>query len=428
MQKFQFGAARKKSDAAVSPAAIAPQAAVSDDPSLLLSISPAPDAPFQTSVAVTLFCAVPGAEIRYAQDGDDVDENSALFDAKIGISLTQNTEITARAFQNGARGPLLRASFEVRRALWQENEPTDLTDGVPHKTSENLAAPDGWNMAAGSVRGKLHAHRGLWREDSLVLGTIETSNGVWCVQIVSDGAGSAPLSRVGSKIACEGALRTLRASLSQIATLETRENASGESPSNENAPSEGDFPQVRAALVEAAHAALNAMRREADSRNQPVSAFAATLLILLRREWNGAQLCAALQVGDGAIALHCESGLKLLGVADHGQHSSETRFLTTAGIETEFAARIQFSCAPDLRATLVVSDGVSDDFFPENVRVREVFEAVLPLVHSAPDAGASVLSWLGYEKKGSSDDRTLVLSWPVSPVSNSPVLEPHHGD
>ena len=104
----------------------------------------------------------------------------------------------------------------------------------------------------------------------------------------------------------------------------------------------------------------------------------------------------------------------MLGEADHGQHSSETRFLTTGGMEADFANRVKFSLPQDLRATLLVTDGVSDDYFPEDKRLGEVFDAVKPLVQNAPDAAAALLSWLGYEKKGSSDDRTLILSWPRS--------------
>ena len=180
-----------------------------------------------------------------------------------------------------------------------------------------------------------------------------------------------------------------------------------------NSDINADLPRVKAALVGAASAALQALRDAATARQQPVAAFAATLLILVRRAVGKAQLCAAIQVGDGAIALDCASGLKLLGAADHGQHSSETRFLTTQNMEADFTNRIKFSMPTDLRATLVVSDGVSDDYFPEDKRLTEVFEAVTPLAQNAADAGAALLEWLGYEKKGSSDDRTLVLSWPV---------------
>ena len=365
---------------------------------LSVSFAPAPDAPFQSSVTVGIACQLAGAAIFYTLDGTAPDSTSMRYSPE-KILLTQSATLSARAFVGEKFGPICSAGYVVAKPMWQENEPADQTDATPHKESDNLAAPDNWQLSAASVRGKLHAHRALWREDSFALGTAENAAGSWSICVVSDGAGSAPLSRVGSNVACQSALGDLMGTLGEIEALSDDVNA--------------DLPRVKTALVEAARAALRAIRDEATNRNQPVNAFAATLLILVRRAVGDAQLCAAIQVGDGAIALNCASGLKLLGAADHGQHSSETRFLTTQGMEDDFANRVKFSLPQDLRATLVVSDGVSDDYFPEDKRLSEVFEAVMPLAKATNDAGAALLNWLGYEKKGSSDDRTLVLSWPV---------------
>ena len=369
------------------------------NPALALTFSPAPDAPFQSSVTVGIRCAMPDARIFYTTDGSEPTENSTAYD-KDKILLTESAILTARAFSNDKTGPTNSAEYVVSKPLWQENEPADPTDPTPHKISDNLMAPDGWHNAAASVRGKLHAHRALWREDAFAFGSAENAAGSWSIVIVSDGAGSAPLSRVGANVACQAATGDLAGALGEIETLSDDINA--------------DLPRIKAALVGAAQTALQFLRDEADKRQQPLNAFAATLLILVRRAYHDKQLCAALQVGDGAIALDCESGLKLLGAADHGQHSSETRFLTTNGMEADFVNRVKFSLPADLRATLVVSDGVSDDYFPEDKRLTEVFDALKPLAQSAEDAGAALLEWLGYEKKGSSDDRTLVLSWPQS--------------
>ena len=366
------------------------------NPALALAFAPAPDAPFQSSVTVGIACQTPGARVFYTLDGTAPDQSSAAYD-KDKILLTQSAMLSARAFDGGQSGPVKSADYVVSKPMWQENEPADQTDPTPHKIGDNLGAPDGWNCAAASVRGKLHAHRALWREDAFALG----SAGNWSIAIVSDGAGSAPLSRVGSNIACQTALGDLTKTLGAIETLGDDINA--------------ELPRIKAALVGAAQSALQAIRDEAAARNQPANAFAATLLVLVRRAHDDKQLCAAIQVGDGAIALDCASGLKLLGAADHGQHSSETRFLTTQGMDADFNNRVKFSLPADLRATLVVSDGVSDDYFPEDQRLVEVFDAVKPLAQNADDAGAALLQWLGYEKKGSSDDRTIALSWPASP-------------
>ena len=200
------------------------------------------------------------------------------------------------------------------------------------------------------------------------------------------------------RLACTSALADLQISLGAIDEL------SADQP----ALIQNDLPRLREALVNSGVAALDAIREQAQLRGKPLAAFAATLLILARREWQGAQLCAALQVGDGAIALLDDNGLTLLGEADHGQHSSETRFLTTGGVEAELATRVKFSIKEKLKAFAMMSDGVSDDYFPEDKRLGEVFQSVLPLMREE-NAGAALENWLGYEKKGSSDDRTLIV-------------------
>ncbi|PQV62939.1 Protein phosphatase 2C [Abditibacterium utsteinense] len=389
---------------------LAPQVAASEgervsaapeNPALAVSFSPAPDAPFQSSLSLSLVCARENAPIFYALGARDIGQNALRFDPKDKILLTSTIDIAARAFENGEYGPLLWGTFEIKKPLWQEIEPADRSDATPHKLGENGECEDGWKISAGSVRGKLHAHRGLWREDAFGFSGAQNGEAIWQIAAVSDGAGSAPLSRVGSRIACEEALAALRISLAGLPAFS----------SEKNELQTRDLPVLRVALMEAASAALGAIRVEAAKRGQPLSAFAATLLVLVRREWNGAQLCASVQVGDGVIALRDEIGLTLLGVADHGQHSSETRFLTTRGIEAELASRVAFSIKNDLRAFALFSDGVSDDYFPEDRRLGEVFDAVLPLLQSENDGGAALVAWLGYEKKGSSDDRTLVVGW-----------------
>jgi hypothetical protein len=387
-----------------------------DNPALALAFSPAPDAPFPSSLALSLICARETAQIRYALGAHEVGQNALIFDPKDPILLTSTIDIAARAFENGERGPLLVGTFEIKKPLWQELEPADPNDATPHKIGENGACDDGWRVSAGSVRGKLHAHRGLWREDAFRFSSASNEGALWQIVAVSDGAGSAPLSRIGARVACDAAISALERSLAPLPAFSTAQDEL----------TARDLPVLRDALTQSAGAALDAIRDEAARRAKPLAEFAATLLVLVRREWNGAQLCAGLQIGDGAIALWDEAGLTLLGIADHGQHSSETRFLTTKGVEAEFAARVKFSIKPGLRAFALMTDGVSDDYFPEEKRLGQVFEAVLPVLQTESDGGAVLVSWLGYEKKGSSDDRTLVVGWKDAPVE--PEREAQHGD
>ena len=385
----------------------APQASETADPEVLeVRFVPPPGEPARSSMTVELRCDVPGAIIRYAV-GADLDESDLIYEPGEPILLTASAVVSARAWSGGIEGPTASASYQVVKALWEKREPEDQSDPTPHEESKAFAFHDGWRAIAASTRGKLHAHRALWREDAFDIAQADSPSGTWAILAVADGAGSANLARVGSRLACRASVESLRASL-----------AEQELSPDAALLKERDLPLLREKLVQAAQSALQVLATEAQERQKPVGDFATTLLLLVRCAWKGQQVCGALQVGDGAIALQNHDGLlTILGVADHGEHSSETRFLTTPGIEAEFAARTRFSIRSGLSAMSVLSDGVSDDFFPEEKRLPEVFAQVLPLVQSE-SGEAALLNWIGYEKKGSSDDRTLIISW--SPVPEAP--------
>jgi hypothetical protein len=382
-----------------------PEVAVAPQPMLpSVEFLPPADAIHRASVTLELRTSEPNASIRYALGAEDVNEDGTLYDPADKIFLTQSTTVAARIFVEGQGGPVTVARFEIVQPGWQKLEPTDQSDPTPHEIHDEATLEGPWRLAAASVRGKLHAHRGAWREDAFRHGLAHASDGTYSVVVVSDGAGSVPLSRVGSNLLCQVALDFLCPALTDSAPL----------ASDAETLVQRDLPPLRALLVEAATLALQKLREEAINRSRPLSDFSSTLLILVRREWNGQQLCAALQSGDGSIALwNDDNTLTLLGEADHGEHSSETRFLTSGGMEAELPARVKFSIRPNLCAVAVMTDGVADDFFPEPVRFPELFNAILPVVEveGSPGPGAALLNWIGYEKKGSSDDRTLVVCW-----------------
>jgi serine/threonine protein phosphatase PrpC len=263
---------------------------------------------------------------------------------------------------------------------------------------------------AASVRGKLHAHQAKWRDDCYGWDRIDD----WTLIVVADGAGSAPLSRVGARIACEECLKAVKPLLADYR------------PTPDDSAAMPNLSHLKTVLVEGARKALAGIQSEAAQRSCPVSDLHTTLLLVLHAPIQRSDLVGALQVGDGAVGLFsADQTCTVLGVADHGAYSNETRFLTTPGIEREFERRVVLEVKEGVRGIVVMSDGVADDFFPEDQRLVELFngdpvrdlrnrqgESVYGLmkeVAKAPREGLALLEWLRYEKKGSSDDRTLVL-------------------
>lgn len=309
-------------------------------------------------------------------------------------------------------------SDKVRAPVWQENEPVDREDEVSHTYAPpSVRTEDGWRIAGASTRGKHHAHRGLWREDAFAFDTA----GGWTIIAVSDGAGSVPLSRVGARVACEHALAYLKHHLDNfLLTSETEEGFR-----------ESEKPRLDKLLTDAVRAALEAIRHEAGERErQPEDLTATLLVVVVHRAWCEQHLVAAIQVGDGCVALlERDHSVAQLGRADQGDYSGETRFLTTSGIEATFKDRVTDKLKQQLCCVAVMTDGVSEDFYPEEEYIGAMLlgeglpgmtsrngrplEGVLKsVVRQTPDRlGEALLEWLRYEKRGSFDDRTLVLFW-----------------
>jgi hypothetical protein len=315
---------------------------------------------------------------------------------------------------------------EVPAPQWQVLDPPDGTDPVPHQQWQLVQRSAAWTLLAASVRGRLHAHQALWREDAFAWAPAAS----WTCLAVADGAGSAPLARVGSGLATQACTRSLAAALADWQPQ----------PRPDGTPAQEDLHRLRAALTAGARQAQAAIRAEAQRRGAAPRDFNTTCLLVAHTPFAGADLVGALQVGDGAVGLYTGPGAcRVLGEADHGAYSSETRFLTTPGIEEELEQRTLFALPQGLRALALMTDGVADDFFPEAERLAALFDgdpvpdlqtpAGRPLrgmVHEVlddPRDGQALAEWLHYQKRGSSDDRTLVLLYrrgPAHPKQDTP--------
>ncbi len=135
-----------------------------------------------------------------------------------------------------------------------------------------------WRYAHASVVGRSHIASATPCQDASACEILNLAGASTLFCIVSDGAGSAPLSQIGARFACEVILDEARAAL-----------AGGGG--------------VGAIDQEFAHASLDrfqhALARVARRAGRPVRDFACTLLYAAVDE----QRCAFAQVGDGAIVV-----------------------------------------------------------------------------------------------------------------------------
>lgn len=298
------------------------------------------------------------------------------------------------------------------RELW-EDRPTD--PGLEYARS-NLAFSelecDVAHLWAASRRGRSHAHEGKPRDDSFSLGCFDG----WQMLAVADGAGSAEFSRKGAEIACETALASCKENLRANGELEKifLEVDSDVPPvSWKGAASKLAYHILPAA----AFAAHKAIRQEAEITGREMRSYATTLLIALTKRFPGGWAVLSFQVGDGAMGMFSGDKAELLAEPDEGEYGGQTRFITMNEIfdsSHELMRRLRVDFVSDLRAILLMTDGVSDALLqtPQGLNDNNQWEKLrqdLLIAARDVDPETALLDWLNFWSRGNHDDRTVAL-------------------
>ncbi|MCU0648043.1 MAG: protein phosphatase 2C domain-containing protein [Gemmatimonadaceae bacterium] len=329
----------------------------------------------------------------------------------------EEAPLTASAIGDAVAPTVTPAVDEAppRAATWTERPPSTpwcppaLTAHVPEL--RDVAGADaisrldigmaGWRVVGASRRGRLHAHRAEHREDAMA--QVAWKHG-WVVA-VADGAGSAPLSRLGAELA----VRCV------IDTLVTR-------------TVHDPVRDVVAALSDATQRAIARVSRLATDAAIDPRHLRCTLLTAAVIRVDGREEGACAQVGDGVIATVSRDGVvRRVGEGDAGEYSGEVACFVP---DPCAAARAAATCtrfdAAQCDAVLIASDGVEDPFYPIDrtgsalvQQLRDGVTAVLPgfqrqepqpSVLSAAHPDRALLEWLRFEKRGENDDRTFVIA------------------
>lgn len=298
------------------------------------------------------------------------------------------------------------------RTLWKDIEPEPGQPFAKSHQQAHVRREAGWQAVAASQRGRSHANVGSFREDHFHFTTYDG----WVLLAVSDGAGSAKLSRRGSEIACETAIQSLQNHLPAFATLVDAGLAAG-------CPDMAEHALVP--LGTAAFTACKAIGDEAKQLGREEKEFSATLLLAVVRPHSNGFFVASYWIGDGALALFdsTQSRVQLLGEADGGEFSGQTRFLLSPEFKpdpwAEMKKRIRCAWAPKTSTLVLMSDGVSDPKFGTDNALKDPArwqqwwqqDLCTEVDLHAPDATLreQLLKYLAFWSPGEHDDRTLAI-------------------
>ncbi len=299
------------------------------------------------------------------------------------------------------------------RSLWK-NLPSD-RDAPGWKTdsfSSFQLGAGGRRLVAASQRGRSHAHNGGFRDDDVAL-RVTAADG-WNILAVADGAGSAKRSRIGSRVAVDTAVEIVANQLAKPEIIW---------PLAELTKTEGSIDLARGpayqVLGTAAFEAVKAIFARAQAQESNPRDYATTLLLAIHRSLGTHDLVASFWVGDGAIGLMGAPGeLQLLGQPDGGEFAGQTRFLDREAVAdgATINRRIHLALVPRFEALLLMTDGVSDPYFPSDTALGEaaawqrLWGEISPLL-AEPDASQRLLDWLGFWSSGNHDDRTIAVLW-----------------
>ncbi|WP_266202752.1 PP2C family serine/threonine-protein phosphatase [Pontibacter kalidii] len=281
-------------------------------------------------------------------------------------------------------------------------------------------------LVAASKRGRSHANVGSFREDDLAYKYFESTG--WSVVAVADGAGSAKMSRQGSKIACNSIVDYFSNHLTEesFSDFDILLKEYVESKGEETQKKLNYF--VYNTLGQAALYAHKQLDAFATKDETPIKELHSTLIFTLFKKYEYGYAILSFGVGDCPIGLINKdlSSVTLMNWLDVGEFGGGTRFITMPDIfkSEKFYTRFNFKLIDDFSFLMLMTDGIYDPKFvvEANLEKMEKWQELLNDLNGENEDGvkvefnrgnadiASQLSdWMDFWSSGNHDDRTLAI-------------------
>lgn len=312
------------------------------------------------------------------------------------------------------------------KSLWKDFE-SDKND--PYWKEDNVAIEGTFldkKIVVASKRGRSHANVGSFRDDDFAFKSINDTG--WSVVAVSDGAGSAALSRQGSKMSCELVINYFEENFKKETLkdfdeilLNYHEKTDEESPKKLS-----HF--VYDNLSKASWFVHKQLEEFATKSERPFKDLHATLIFALVKKYDFGYAILTFGVGDCPIGLLNKdlTEIKLMNWLDVGEFGGGTRFITMPEIfqNDKFSTRFGFKLVDDFSYLMLMTDGIYDPKFVVEANLEKIEKwkefiedlqgnnednCTVDFNKENTEIANQLSTWMDFWSPGNHDDRTLAI-------------------
>jgi serine/threonine protein phosphatase PrpC len=296
------------------------------------------------------------------------------------------------------------------------------------------------NIVVSSKRGRSHGKEGTSRDDDFAFKYFEKTQ--WSLVVVSDGAGSAYLARIGSKLACDAVVEYFE----EIADIEKTKEFEDKIAEYIQEKTEEKLKEIQVLskqnLYKASVYVHNKLKEFAEQTfltnpelfNNPkaktnLEYLHSTLIFTLFKKYEFGYLIQSFGVGDCPIAVmnNDKTETTLLNWLDVGEYGGGTRFITQPDIfqkQEVMITRFNLKIIEDFSFLFLMTDGIYDAKFvvEANLEKHDKWLEFLEDLDGKNEGNdkvnfnkdnseiANQLSkWMDFWSAGNHDDRTLAI-------------------
>jgi serine/threonine protein phosphatase PrpC len=312
------------------------------------------------------------------------------------------------------------------KSLWK-----DITSDKEDKywKEDNISLIDSLGdkkILVSSKRGRSHANVGSFRDDDFAFKYFEKTG--WSIIAVADGAGSAKISRQGSKIAVNSVIDYFSENFSENSITEfdllLKEHKEGTGEDTQKKLNHFVYNNLGKAAL-SVHKKLESFAKEIEC---PLKDLHSTLIFALVKKYEFGYAILSFGVGDCPIGLLNKdlTSISLMNWLDVGEFGGGTRFITMPEIfnSDKFSTRFGFKLIEDFSFLILMTDGIYDPKFIVEANLEKIDnwkefindlkgentdKISVDFNYDNKEIANELSTWMDFWSAGNHDDRTLAI-------------------